>query len=125
MTGASYRKIQVAAMRIPPSPHFTPLSLASAFNADREALDGGLQPRTESAPDWSLSETFGEQAFHGIPFALGEPHRLNVVLLAEGGKVDDVRIDVDPFQATYLIFLHAVEDRPLPEPAGFPPRFGS
>ena len=31
----------------------------------------------------------------------------------------DVRIDVDPFHATYLVFLHAVEDRPAPEPAGF------
>ena len=32
-----------------------------------------------------------------------------------------MRIDVDPFHATYLVFLHAVEDRPVPEPAGFAP----
>ena len=60
-------------MHIPPSPHFTPLSLARVFNADRASLDGGLQPRTGDAPDWSLGQAFGERCFHGIPFTLGEP----------------------------------------------------
>jgi hypothetical protein len=104
-------------MRIPPSPHFTPLSLAVLFNADRASLDGGLQPRTADAPDWSLSEAFGGRSFHGIPFALGEPDRPNVILLS-ADAAEDVRIDVEPFHATYLVFLHAVEDRPVPEPAG-------
>ena len=108
-------------MQIPPSPHFIPLSLARVFNVDRATLDGGLQPRTGSDPDWSLSQAYGEQSFHGIPFALGEPDRPNVILLAPNAAGGDVRIDVDPFQATYLVFLHAVEDRPVPEPAGFAP----
>jgi hypothetical protein len=108
-------------MHIPPSPHFTPLSLAPVFNADRATLDGGLQPRTGDAPDWSLSQAFGERVFHGIPFLLGEPDRPNVILLPAGGPTGDVRIDLDPFHATYLVFLHAVEDRPVPEPADFAP----
>src|SRR5215210_6174983 len=107
-------------MHIPPSPHFTPLSLAPVFNVDRATLDGGLQPRTGSVPDWSLSQAFGERIFHGIPFALGEPDRPNVILLAAGAS-GNVRIDVAPFHATYLVFLHAVEDRPVPEPVGFAP----
>ena len=108
-------------MHIPPSPHFTPLSLATAFNADRATLDGGLQPRTGSVPDWSLNEALGEQTFHGIPFTLGEPGRFNVVLLSGDGAANGVHIDVDPFHATYLVFLHAVEDRPVPLPPGFAP----
>ena len=108
-------------MRIPPSPHFAPLSLGPVFNADRAGLDGGLQPRTADAPDWSLSQAFGEQNFRGIPFTLGEPGQPNVILLSAGGSTGDVRIDVDPFHATYLVFLHAVEDRPVPEPADLAP----
>jgi hypothetical protein len=108
-------------MRIPPSPHFTPLSLATAFNADRASLDGGLQSRAGDAPDWRLSQAFGEQTFHGIPFTLGEPGRLNVVLVDGDVAADGVRIDVDPILASYLVFLHAVEDRPVPEPSGFAP----
>src|SRR5215213_12009410 len=107
-------------MRIPPSPHFTPLSLAPAFNADRASLDGGLQPRTGDAPDWSLSQAFGDHIFHGIPFMLGEPDRPNVILLS-ANATEGVRIDVEPTHSTYLVFLHAVEDRPVPEPAGFTP----
>jgi hypothetical protein len=108
-------------MYIPPSPHFTPLSLAPVFNADRATLDGGLQPRTGSDPDWSLSQAYGEQSLHGIPFTLGEPNRPNVILLSQDAASGDVRIDGAPFHATYLVFLHAVEDRPVPEPAGFAP----
>src|SRR5215217_1827216 len=118
---AERNKESVSSMRVPPSPHFTPLSLATVFNADRASLEGGLQPRTGHAPDWSISQAFGERSFHGIPFTLGEPDRPNVILLAAGAATGDVRIDVEPFHATYLVFLHAVEDRPLPEPAGFAP----
>src|SRR5215207_5947097 len=107
-------------MHIPPSPHFTPLSLAPVFNADRATLDGGLQPRTGSVPDWSLSQAFGERIFRGIPFVLGEPNRPNVILLSESAG-GDVRIEGAPFHATYLVFLHAVEDWQVPEPAGFAP----
>jgi hypothetical protein len=106
-------------VHIPPSPHFTPLSLATVFNGDRANLDGGLQPRTGDAPDWSLSHAFGAQTFHGMPFMLGDPGQPNVILLAEGAAGGDLRIEVAPFKATYLVFLHVVEDRPVAEPAGF------
>jgi hypothetical protein len=108
-------------MRIPSSPHFTPLSLAAAFNADRAELDGGLRGRTEEAADWSLSDAFGDRAFHGIPFALGQPGEPNVVLLSGDDSADGVRIDFAPTRATYLLILHAVEDRPVVDPAGFAP----
>jgi hypothetical protein len=118
MVAAASNKESVSSMRIPPSPHFMPLSLAALFNADRASLEGGLQPRTGDAPDWSLSEAFGERSFRGIPFALGEPNLPNVILFS-ADATEDVRIGVDPFHATYLVFMHAVEDRPVPEPAGF------
>src|SRR5688572_8829905 len=96
---AGRSKESVSSMRIPPSPHFTPLSLAPVFNADRATLDGGLQPRMGSVPDWSLNQAFGERTFHGIPFVLGEPDRPNVILLDEDAAGGDVRIDVAPFKA--------------------------
>src|SRR5919112_1989801 len=90
-------KESVSSMRIPPSPHFTPLPLTTVFTADRASLDGGLRPRTGDAPDWSLSQAFREQTFRGIPFALGEPDRPNVILLSAGGTTGEARIDLDPF----------------------------
>jgi hypothetical protein len=106
---------------IPPSPHVTPLDLSGAFNADRARLDGGLSPRTGPGvvPDWSLSEAFGARVFHGIPFALGERDRPNVVLLGGEAAADRVRIDLEPTQASYLVFLHAVEDRQEADLDGF------
>ncbi len=105
-------------MHIPPSPHFTPLSLDGVFNADRRQLDGGLAPRTERTTDWSIADLFGARAYKGIPFALGQPDQPNVILLDGGG---DIRIDVAPLRATYLVFLHAVEDRQAPELPGLQP----
>ncbi|HEU5430224.1 MAG TPA: CehA/McbA family metallohydrolase [Thermomicrobiales bacterium] len=107
---------------IPPSPHFTPIPLGDAFNADRAHLDGGLRPSAEAA-DWSAREAFGAQTFRGIPFALGEPDRPNVILLASGAGLGagDVRIDLDLCRAGYLVFLHAVEDQPAADPPGFAP----
>lgn len=106
-------------MRIPPSPHFTPIVLTHAFNVDRARLDGGLGARAEDAVDWSFEKAFGNQTYKGIPFALGEPGRLNVILLAANGTPNEVRIDLEPARATYVVFLHAVADRPLPELPGF------
>ncbi len=111
----------MSSVNVPPSPHFTPLDLSGAFNADRARLDGGLLPRTGAgvAPDWSLSEAFGERIFHGIPFALGERDRPNVVLLNGDPAADSVRIDLEPTRASYLVFLHAVEDVQEPALDGF------
>ena len=60
-------------MQIPPSAHFTPLSLAGSFNADRQHLDGGLRPRADGSDedDWSARQAFGARSYRGVPFALG------------------------------------------------------
>lgn len=108
-------------MPFPPSPHFTPLFLESAYNADRRQLVGGLAPRTGALPDWSLEAAYGDRAFHGIPFALGAAERDNVVLLGGSSAPDEVRIELDSTLASYLIFLHAVEDQTESELAGFGP----
>src|SRR5215217_4986851 len=103
-------------MRVPPSPHFTPVPLDTAFNADRKQLTGGLAPQAMYVPDWS-PETYGERAFRGIPFVLGEADTPNVIVLEPGGP--EVRIELGRVTASYLVFLHAVEDRPAPLPASF------
>ena len=86
-------------MNIPPSPHFTPLSQDALFNVDRQQLGELFAP-----PD---VPGYGEQTLQGIPFNLGQPQRNNVLLLAD----KPVTLDLDGLRATYLIFLHAVEDR--------------
>ena len=88
-------------MKIPPSPHFIPLSLQNVFNTDRQRLSGPLQPLADTAV------TYGSQSFQGLPFELGQPNQPNVILLDQA----EVRIEVNNIQATYLVFLHAVEDR--------------
>ena len=105
-------------MRIPSSPHFTPISLVGTFNADRMQFDGGLSPRMGDSPDWSAT-AHGERSYRGIPFVLGQPDETNVVLLDGVTAPDGVRIDTEPFLATYLVFLHAVEDAPLSALTGF------
>ena len=96
-------------MQIPPSPHFTPRSLEGWFNADRGQLAGGLAPYSNRAADWSPASAFGPRSFHGIPFDLGQPDASNVIVLSPGDEA--IRLDFSPFRATYLVFLHAVEDR--------------
>ena len=83
------------------SPHFTAVDLSSSFNADRDSLPDALQPR--QAPVWS----FGPQSLQGIPFLLGAAQSPNVVLLDQA----PVTIELNDAQATYLVFLHAVETR--------------
>ena len=102
-------------MRIPPSPHFTPITLTTAYNADRARLTGDLEPREDAIPDWSVREAYGDQSYRGIPFALGETGQQNVILL-EG---DPVHITVPSVSATFLVFLHAVADLPRQIAPGF------
>jgi hypothetical protein len=85
------------------------------FNVDRQRLDGGL--RIEGDGDWSAKRAFGSQVYRGVPFELGQPGQTNAILVAGS----DVRIDLAPISATYLVFLHVVEDRPADDPAGFGP----
>ena len=81
--------------------HFTPISLKNAFNADRRHLNGSLKPVDEEVLP------FGLAPFQGIPFELGLPEQPNLILLDN----DEIVIDVGEARATYILFLHAVEDR--------------
>lgn len=85
----------------PASPHFTPIDLSSAFNTDRSTLPDGLRPRSD------MSELSSSEVCRGIPFALGDADSANVLLLA----ATPVTVELGDCQASYLIFLHAVEDR--------------
>ena len=88
-------------MRVPASQVFTTIPLDGSFNRDRAQLDDSLRLREDDA--------FGDQIYRGIPFALGTAGQNNVILLDD----EAVRIPVDELRATYLVFAHIVEDRPL------------
>lgn len=86
-------------MNIPPSEHFTPVSLAKHYNADRVQCEGF------GGEGWGAM--YGSQSILGVPFELGAPNEPNAVLLDR----DAVPVDMGGATATYLLFLHAVEDR--------------
>lgn len=101
-------------MRVPASAHFTPVALAASYNADRAQLGGGLQPRSDGGAR-TVRDAYGARSYKGIPFSLGEAGQANVLLL-DGGAA---RIELPPTLATYVIFLHAVEDQPRTLPTSF------
>jgi hypothetical protein len=82
------------------SPHFTPVTLEGAFNARRSDLPERL--RTPAG----YIERYGEQTIRGIPFLFGGADGANVVMLDS----DAVSIDLADATATYVLFVHAVED---------------
>lgn len=88
-------------MHIPASSHFQPIPLSQAYNADYQHLPDQLRPPEE------LDELTGQQTFRGMPFLLGTSGENNVILLDQ----DEVAIDLESRLATYLLFLHVVEDR--------------
>lgn len=96
-------------MKNPASPHFTPLALDSVFNATRASLDEALHPPAD------ILTANGAQSYLGIPFALGPADGNNVILLDR----TPVTLPLDGIQATYLVFLHAVEDRVTNYQTGF------
>ncbi|MCB0126974.1 MAG: CehA/McbA family metallohydrolase [Caldilineaceae bacterium] len=88
-------------MTMSASPYFQPVNLAHAYNIDQQLLTGGLEvPK-------GMGDLTGNQTFSGIPFDLGNAGEANAILLAE----DSVAIDLDNRRATYVLFLHVVEDR--------------
>lgn len=87
-------------MDTPASDRFTALPLEGAWNVDRQNLPGALGVSPESP---LLART----SFRGIPFDLGPSGTRNAIVLDR----DEVSIDLQPFSATYLVFLHAVENR--------------
>lgn len=96
-------------MLIPPSPYFQPLSLADHFTVDQQTLTGTLRPLTDQ------NQSFGDQSLLGIPFALGKANAPNAILLDQ----QEVVIDLADRQATYVLFLHTVEDRVTNYLSGF------
>ncbi len=87
----------------PVSPHFTPIDLSEIYNWDRELLPSGLEAPGGHGP---LRDS---QSFSGIPFRLAqEDVRENVIWL----DVYEAAIPLYDSHATWLIFLHAVEDKP-------------
>lgn len=99
-------------MTSPASPYFQTIDLSSVFNADRAGLDAGLAP--DNGARSTSSRAFGAQVYRGIPFLLGERGRPNVLVLADG---DQIEVAASSVTATWLIFVHALEDRPS-EPVG-------
>lgn len=88
-------------MKTPATAEVHPISLATNFSVNRSELLDGIRPIADD------STTFGQQSFRGLPFLLGKPDRPNVILLDES----EVQIELDDIKATYLLFVHAVEDR--------------
>ena len=86
-------------MNIPPSDHFVPVNLNNTFNASQSQLPHSLQS--------ALTVLAEDQAFRGIPFAFGPADGPNVILLEN----EPVTIQSAGFVASYLLFVHAVEDR--------------
>ena len=97
-------------MNCPPSPHFTPLDLSAVWNADRALLPNDLRTPAQ------YRETGGVQSVRGMPFAFGDPAApANVILLDDA----PVALNAANVHATYILFLHAVEDRVSTYQPGF------
>ncbi len=93
-------------MTVPASPHFTPLDLSAAYNFARQDLAESLRPSAHTEPG------YGRQSYWGIPFDLGaaDPATADVLLL----RKQEIRLDLTGIKASYLVFLHCVEDIPTP-----------
>ncbi len=87
----------------PVSPHFTPIDLTDAYNWDRELL-----PSTQETPA-GHGPLRGSQSFSGIPFALAQEGAQENVLWLDASEA---AIPLHDSRATWLIFLHAAEDKP-------------
>ena len=86
-------------MSAPTSPHFSALSLATAFNVRRDDLPDALRaPRGD--------DFFGARVIGGIPFAFGAAGEKDVVYL----NTAPVEIGLGAARATYVLFVHAVAD---------------
>ena len=88
-------------MKAPHSELFTALPLGSAANSNRDDLPEALQ-EPETVKEW-----FGLVSFRGIPFHLGDSKGPNAIDL----QSDPIEVPVGGLTATYVVFVHAVEDR--------------
>ena len=90
-------------MQVPPSPHFTAIDLTGQFNCRRADLPKGL----ESAG--AIDTMFESSQLRGIPFLLGSAEGNNVILLDR----ESVTIDMKGIYASYILFVHIVEECPV------------
>lgn len=88
-------------MNVPASSRFAPISLQDAFNARRADLPEGLRPPARFA------DADGLQTVRGMPFLFGAADGADVVLL----RGEDVVVELGGACATYVLFVHVVEDR--------------
>ena len=96
-------------VRVPPSPHFEPISLGAVYNVRRSDLASEL-----AAPD-RFGACHGLEVIRGVPFDFGSADRPDVVLLDDSS----VSIELHDREASYLVFVHVVEDRPTNYLPGF------
>lgn len=82
----------------PASPHFQTVSLESYCNAKRAELPHGFM-RPDDLGD-------GIQSLNGIPFDLGQANTNNVLLLDQ----QTIEVGLTGRTASYLVFLHVVQD---------------
>ena len=88
-------------VRIPPSPHFEPISLRAVYNVHRADL------APELAPPERFGTCYGLEVIRGMPFDFGAADAPDVVLLDNS----PVSIELHGRSASYLVFAHAVENR--------------
>lgn len=86
----------------PTSPYFSPVALDGVFNASRQDLPPELRtPR-------KFADVQGPRTIRGMPFLFGFTGRPDVVLIADGS----VSLTLGGATASYLVFVHVVEDAP-------------
>jgi hypothetical protein len=90
----------------PVTPHARPVDLSAAFNARRGELAEPLRPTPGDA-------RFGDQVVRGLPFRFGPRDAANVILLER----EPVVVALGG-EATYVLLVHAVADRPTVYQAG-------
>lgn len=102
-------------MKMPSSPHFTPVDLQRYFNADRLKLEQGFNSRPGDA-GW-IDSLRGPQTHRGMPFLFGGEAAGDVLVLQPGAA--PVVIALPGCLASYLLFVQVAADRPLESPQGF------
>ena len=98
-------------MNAPASDKFATVDLSTTFNADRDELDDTLRLVRRG------DQYYGDQVFQGVPFSLGQAGQPNVILLGESDVEVEIRVQQ---KASYVLFLHAVEQAPARSMDGLP-----
>lgn len=98
-------------MNTPASDKFAAVDLSTTFNTDRDELDDTLRLVRRG------DQYYGDQVFQGVPFSLGQAGQPNVILLGESDVEVEIRVQQ---KASYVLFLHAVEQASARSMDGLP-----